>query len=105
MFKHGVSYYLLRGEVTAHVQINTGSKELVGTIIGLEPVTKVNGQLISEENQLVFLARESGSVQKIAFSDIDSFEILEGGLRKELKFLLDTLISGKKKDSKNLVIQ
>ena len=174
MFKHGVSYYLLRGEVTANghfkltfkakemddvlksllaldisgkgyisavgydaaedvghllesvslhlpdenvfsalltqlqgarVQINTGSKELVGTVIGLEPVTKVNGQLISEENQLVFLARESGSVQKIAFSDIDSFEILEEGLRKELKFLLDTLISGKKKDSKNLVIQ
>ncbi len=174
MFKHGVSYYLLRGEVTgdghfkltfkakemddvlksllaidtsgkgyisavgydaaedvghllesvslhlpeenvfsalliqlqgARVQVNTGSKKLTGTIIGLEPFTKVDGQLVSEEKQLVLLERESGSVQKIAFSDIDSFEILEDGLRKELKFLLDTLISGKKKDSKNLVIQ
>ncbi len=174
MFKHGVSYYLLRGEVTgdghfkltfkakemddvlksllaldasgkgyisavgydaaedvghllesvslhlpeenvfsalltqlqgARVQVNTGSKKLTGTIIGLEPFTKVDGQMVSEENQLVFLERESGSVQKVAFSDIDSFEILEDGLRKELKFLLDTLISGKKKDSKNLVIQ
>ncbi len=174
MFKHGVSYYLLRGEVTgngrfkltfkakemddvlksllaldtsgkgyisavgydaaedvghllesvslhlpdenvfsslltqlqgAQVQVNVGKKELKGTIIGLEPVTKVNGQLISEEKQLVFLEQESGSVRKIAFPDIDSFEILEEGLRKELRFLLDTIISGKKKDSKNLVIQ
>jgi hypothetical protein len=174
MFKHGVSYYLLRGEVTgngrfkltfkakemddvlksllaldtsgkgyisavgydaaedvghllesvslhlpdenvfsslltqlqgAQVQVNVGQKELKGTIIGLEPVTKVNGQLISEEKQLVFLEKESGSIRKVAFSDIDSFEILEEGLRKELRFLLDTIISGKKKDSKNLVIQ
>ncbi len=174
MFKHGVSYYLLRGEVSgdgqfrltfkakemddvlksllaldssgkgyisavgydaaedvghllesvslhlpeenvfsalltqlqgARVQVNTGSKNLTGTIIGLEPFIKIEGQLVSEEKQLVFLERESVSVQKIAFSDIDSFEILEEGLRKELKFLLDTLISGKKKDSKNLVIQ
>ncbi len=174
MFKHGVSYYLLRGEVTgdghfkltfkakemddvlksllaldtsgkgyisavgydaaedvghllesvslhlpednvfsalltqlqgARVQVNMGSKKLIGTIIGLEPFTKVDGQLILEEKQLVILEHDSMSVQKIGFSDIDSFEILEDGLRKELKFLLDTLISGKKKDSKNLVIQ
>ncbi len=174
MFKHGVSYYLLRGEVTgdghfkltfkakemddvlksllaidtsgkgyisavgydaaedvghllesvslhlpeenvfsalltqlqgARVQVNMGSKKLTGTIIGLEPFTKITGQIVSDEKQLVFLERDSISVQKIAFSDIDSFEILEDGLRKELKFLLDTLISGKKKDSKNLVIQ
>ncbi|HMF34821.1 MAG TPA: hypothetical protein VKK79_25595 [Candidatus Lokiarchaeia archaeon] len=174
MFKHGVSYYLLRGDVTengyfklafkakemddvlksllaidtsgsgyissvgydaaedlshllesislhltddnvfsslltqlqgAKARVNVGRQSFTGTIIGLEPVTRIDGQVVVDDKQLVFLDEESGYVQKIAFGDIASFEILEDSLRGDLSFLLETLIAGKKKDSKNLVIR
>jgi hypothetical protein len=50
------------------------------------------------------LLQDDDTISKIPFSDIKSFEILNDDIKKDLKFFLDTVIAGKKKDAKNILI-
>ena len=55
------------------------------------------------EKELILL-QENGTIAQYNFSEIKSLEILNEEIKKDLKFFLDTVIAGKKKDAKKIVI-
>jgi len=81
----------------------TGGKIIVGTIIGIEEIEKMNKSEKTVENLLILL-QENDEISKFNFSDFKSFEIMNDEIKKDLKFFLDTVISGKKKDAKKIII-
>jgi len=81
----------------------TGGKTIIGTIIGIEEIEKMNKSEKTIENVLILL-QENSEISKFNFSDFKSFEIINEDIKKDLKFFLDTVISGKKKDAKKIII-
>ncbi|MFX1340464.1 MAG: hypothetical protein ACFFDK_17780 [Promethearchaeota archaeon] len=88
----------------AAIDLTIGSSEKIsGTIMGIELIEKfVKEEKIIEK--LLALLKNDGVITKIPFSEISSFKILNEDLQKDLKFFLDTVIAGKKKDSKKITI-
>ncbi|MFW9783213.1 MAG: hypothetical protein ACFFFB_13105 [Candidatus Heimdallarchaeota archaeon] len=80
-----------------------GAKKISGTIMGIETVEKVVKDEKIFEKKLVLLQDEE-VVTKIGFNEIKSLDILNEDIKKDLKFFLDTVISGKKKDAKKIII-
>ena len=80
-----------------------GGKTIVGTIIGIEEIEKMNKNEKTVEKLLILL-QENDEISKFNFSDFKSFDILNEDIKKDLKFFLDTVISGKKKDAKKINI-
>ena len=80
-----------------------GGKNLKGIIMGIELKETAVKELITTEKFLILL-QEDDTISKTPFSDIKTFEILNDDIKKDLKFFLDTVIAGKKKDSKNIII-
>ena len=95
---------LLKQIKGAQVKIEmSGSKVVSGTIMGIEFVEKfVKDERIVEK--LIILLQNEGFITKIAFSEIKSIDIVNEDIKKDLKFFLDTIIAGKKKDTKKIVI-
>lgn len=88
----------------AKINLTIGSSEKTsGTIMGIEYREKMVKEERIIEKQLILL-KENDVITKIPFSEISSFEILNEELQKDLKFFLDTVIAGKKKDAKKIVI-
>ena len=80
-----------------------GSEKITGTIMGIEFIEKqINEGKITEK--LLTLLKEDDLITKIPFTEILSFEILNENLKKDLKFFLNTVITGKKEDVKNIII-
>lgn len=79
------------------------AKKMSGTVMGIEYREKFIKEEKIEEPLLITL-NENNTISKIPFSEISSFEILNEDLQKDLKFFLDTVIAGKKKDTKYIVI-
>ncbi|MCK4370821.1 MAG: hypothetical protein KAV01_08360 [Candidatus Lokiarchaeota archaeon] len=80
-----------------------GAKKVSGKIMGIEFVEKLSKvEKITEK--LLILLQEDGSIAKYNFSEIKSLEILNEEIKKDLKFFLDTVIAGKKKDAKKIII-
>ena len=91
----------------AKVSINIGmgsSDEKTGTIMGMEEVEKIVNEVKITEKLLVLLGEENGKIVKIPFSEITEFNILNKDIMEDLKFFLDTIIAGIKKDSKKIII-
>ncbi len=88
----------------AKIDLTVGSSEKIsGTIMGIEFIEKfVREEKIIEK--LLALLKDDDVITKIPFSEITSFKILNEDLQKDLKFFLDTVIAGKKKDSKKITI-
>jgi hypothetical protein len=78
-------------------------KSLNGTIMGIETSEKIVKNEVVKEKFLVLL-QDDNFIVKIAFPEIKNLEILNEDLKKDLKFFLDTVITGKKKDSKKIII-
>jgi hypothetical protein len=88
----------------AQVNLTIGTSEkLTGTIMGIEYIEKLNKEGKVTE-KLLPLLKEDGIITKIPFSEISSLEIVNEDLKKDLKFFLDTVIAGKKKDAKKISI-
>jgi hypothetical protein len=81
----------------------TGGKTISGTIMGIEEFEKMSKDEKIVEKQLILL-QDTELISKIKFTEIKSFEIINEDIKKDLKFFLDTVISGKKKDAKKIVI-
>ncbi|MFX1380258.1 MAG: hypothetical protein ACFFA4_14315 [Promethearchaeota archaeon] len=80
-----------------------GAKKVTGKIMGIEYFEK----LIKDEKiieKLLIILQEDGMIAKYNFSEIKSLEILNEEIKKDLKFFLDTVIAGKKKDAKKIVV-
>ena len=81
----------------------TGGKTISGTIIGIEEFEKMSKDEKIVEKLLILL-QDNEAISKIKFTEIKSFKIMNEDIKKDLKFFLDTVISGKKKDAKKIVI-
>jgi hypothetical protein len=80
-----------------------GAKKISGKLMGIEFVDK----LIKEEKiteKLLTLHQADGLITKYSFSEIRALEIINEEIRKDLNFFLDTVIAGKKKDAKKIII-
>ncbi|MFX1496468.1 MAG: hypothetical protein ACFFBH_02970 [Promethearchaeota archaeon] len=80
-----------------------GAKKISGTIMGIETIEKVVKDEKIFEKKLVLLQDEE-VVTKIGFDEIKSLNILNEDIKKDLNFFLETVISGKKKDAKKIII-
>ncbi len=89
----------------ANVQVAMAGKNLEGSVIGIETTEEMNGQILSIEPVLMLLERTAKKIMKIRFADMKSFRLLNEALQKDLSFLLETIISRKQKDAKNLAIR
>jgi len=81
----------------------TGGKTISGIIIGIEEFEKMSKDEKIVEKLLILL-QDNEAISKIKFTEIKSFDIINEDIKKDLKFFLDTVISGKKKDAKKIVI-
>ncbi|UCD02418.1 MAG: hypothetical protein JSV23_05250 [Promethearchaeota archaeon] len=80
-----------------------GAKKISGKIMGIE----YNEKLVKEEKiteKSLTLHQDNGMITKYKFSEIKSLEIMNDEIKKDLKFFLDTVIAGKKKDAKKIII-
>ncbi len=81
----------------------TGGKTVSGTILGIEEFEKlIKDERIAEK--LLILFQDDEVISKIKFTEIKTLDILNEEIKKDLKFFLDTIISGKKKDAKKIKI-
>jgi hypothetical protein len=81
----------------------TGGKTISGTIMGIEEFEKISKDVKIVEKLLILL-QDDEVISKIKFTEIRFFDIMNEDIKKDLKFFLDTVISGKKKDAKKIVI-
>ncbi|MFX0035569.1 MAG: hypothetical protein ACFE9I_08015 [Candidatus Hermodarchaeota archaeon] len=80
-----------------------GAKKVSGKIMGIEFVEKLSKEEKVTEKLLILL-QDDEFITKIPFSEIRSFDILNDEIKKDLKFFLETVIAGKKKDAKKIII-
>ncbi|MFW9969830.1 MAG: hypothetical protein ACFFDF_06490 [Candidatus Odinarchaeota archaeon] len=80
-----------------------GAKKINGKIMGIEFIEKLSKEEKINEKLLILL-QDDGTIAKHNFSEIKSLEILNEEIQKDLKFFLDTVIAGKKKDAKKIII-
>ncbi|MFW9896248.1 MAG: hypothetical protein ACFFD7_10630 [Candidatus Thorarchaeota archaeon] len=80
-----------------------GTKKVLGKIMGIEFFDKFNKNEKITEKQLILL-QENGEISKYSFQEIKSIDIMNEEIKKDLNFFLETVIAGKKKDAKNIVI-
>jgi len=99
------SFSSLVGQIKgANVDLTIGGgKKISGTIMGVETVEKAVKNEKIFEKKLVLL-EDQESITKISFDEIKSLDILNEDIKKDLKFFLDTVIAGKKKDAKKIFI-
>ncbi len=80
-----------------------GAKKISGKIMGIEYTEKLTkDEKITEK--LLILHQDDGTITKYNFTEIRSLEIINEEIKKDLKFFLDTVIAGKKKDAKKIII-
>jgi hypothetical protein len=81
----------------------SGNKNLSGTIMGIEETEKIikNEKVI---DKILILLEDNDVISKHPFEEIKSVDILNEEIKKDLKFFLKTIIAGKKKDAKKIVI-
>ncbi|MFX0000264.1 MAG: hypothetical protein ACFE9Q_11160 [Candidatus Hodarchaeota archaeon] len=80
-----------------------GAKKITGKIMGIEYDEKLSKEEKITEKSLT-LHQDDGLITKYNFSEIRSLEIMNEEIKKDLKFFLDTVIAGKKKDAKKIII-
>jgi hypothetical protein len=80
-----------------------GAKKVSGKIMGIEFFDKLSQNEKITEKQLILL-QDDEVITKHNFSEIKSVEIMNEEIKKDLKFFLEAVIAGKKKDAKKLII-
>ncbi|MFX0005828.1 MAG: hypothetical protein ACFFA7_14460 [Promethearchaeota archaeon] len=80
-----------------------GAKKISGKIMGIEFIEKLSKDEKIIEKSLTLL-QDDGLITKFNFTEIRSLEIQNEEIQKDLKFFLDTVIAGKKKDAKKIII-
>jgi len=87
----------------ARVALSIGSKQVHGSVIGIEQDFRKDGEVTLTSHRLTLLVNGE-ALQSYDLLDVSAITLLDEHLRKELQHLLNTLISAKKKDQKKLVI-
>lgn len=87
----------------ARVAVNVGAKKVEGIVVGIETLTRKDGDVALTSHRLALLVNGE-ALQSYDLLDVTSTVFLDESLRKDLQHLLDILISAKKKDQKKLTI-
>jgi len=81
----------------------SGNKTLSGRIMGIEEKRRVHKEETLVDKILILL-QDDEVISKHSFDEIKTVDILNEEIKKDLKFFLNTVIAGKKKDAKKIVI-
>ncbi len=87
----------------ASVDVKIAGDQVTGTIIGIDSKDEIAKDCIDHVPQLVLLERSTTRILRFDIPEIQSIS-LSGDIRKDLQFYLDTILSRKQKDAKNIVI-
>jgi hypothetical protein len=87
----------------AKIQIQVGKEVIQGSVVGLDPLTRKDGETIIQTDRLTIL-NDSGDMVSFTIEEIKSIRILEENIRKDLEFYLKTIIFSQKKDQKKLTL-
>ena len=87
----------------AEVVVQTPTRQMRGSVVGLEPRTSKVGDQILQENWLT-LWTEAHSLVNLNMADVQSLELCDETLRSDLGYCLDVLLKTHKRDAKQLSI-
>jgi hypothetical protein len=87
----------------ARVVVDLAGQKHTGTVLGIETVTRLEGERSVEAPHLALLIGGS-SVHTFDLAAVRSVSLEDEALRKDLGYLLDVLVGAKKKDKKRLTI-
>ncbi len=81
----------------------SGNKSLSGRIMGIEESEKI---VKTEKviDKILIILQDDDVISKHSFDEIKSVDILNEEIKKDLKFFLNTVIAGKRKDAKKILI-
>lgn len=101
--KQGGSAALLSRLQGAEVLVRTHSREMRGSIVGLEARNAKVGEAVIQETW-VTLWSESRSLVNLNLSEIQALELCDENLRSDLTYCLDVMLKTHKRDGKQLSI-
>jgi hypothetical protein len=87
----------------ARVEATVGGETATGSVIGIEPVTRQTKDGNTATYKLV-LFRDDGKIQPVDLLEVSSLKLLDEGLQKDLKRLLDITLKAKYSDRKSVVL-
>jgi hypothetical protein len=87
----------------ARVEATIGGETVVGSVVGIEPVVKQTAAGNATSYKLV-LFRDDGKIQPVDLLEVSSLKLLDEGLQKDLKRLLDITLKAKYSDRKSVVL-
>jgi hypothetical protein len=87
----------------ARVEAAVGGETTTGSVIGIEPVAKQTKDGTVTSYKLV-LFRDDGKIQPVELLEVSSLKILDDGLQKDLRRLLDIHLKAKHADRKTVVL-
>ncbi len=87
----------------ARVEATIAGESTIGSVVGIEPVVKQIKEGTITSYKLV-LFRDDGKIQPVELLEMSSLKILDDGLQKDLKRLLDVHLKAKHADRKSVVL-
>lgn len=91
----------LRG---AEVSVATGSRQVVGQIVGVDQRTGAGANGASEQKFLLTIFDDKGRLQTFDLEEVTSVTFLDEALQNDMRFLFATVFSAKKQDAKTLKV-
>ena len=89
----------------ARVKLTIPGQELNGKVVGIDMEVLYEAETIREEPVVVLMQDGSNKIFRIKLTEIKNFKLLNKELNDDLAFYLDTIISRKQKDVKNVLIR
>jgi hypothetical protein len=87
----------------ARVEATIAGETTTGSVVGIEPVVKQTRDGAVTSYKLV-LFRDDGKIQPVELLEVSSLKILDDGLQKDLKRLLEIHLKAKHADRKSVVL-
>jgi hypothetical protein len=87
----------------ARVEATIGGETVTGGVVGIEPVAKQTPTGTTTSYKLV-LFRDDGKIQPVDLFEVSGLKLLDEGLQKDLKRLLDISLKSKYSDRKSVVL-
>ncbi|HXG60396.1 MAG TPA: DUF4139 domain-containing protein [Planctomycetota bacterium] len=99
---HALTHFLsqLQG---ARVEAVSAGQTVAGSVLGIEPVAKAGKEGTVTSYKLVLL-RDDGKIQPLELLEVSELKILDEGLQRDLKRLLEIHLKSKQADRKGIVL-
>src|SRR5688572_19418812 len=87
----------------ARVEAVIGGETVAGSVVGIEPVVRTTPNGNTTSYKLV-LFRDDGKIQPVELLEVSSLKLLDEGLQKDLKRLLEITLKSKYSDRKSVIL-